>query len=318
MSISSADIPYAARAVLIPLRLFDRRVRATAAVTLSAAIIGLVVGVLLAHSALQAPSRLRPRLGASEPVVGLRGPAAGDLGAVLDVAAPFAMPAANASDRLRAARCLADAIYYEAALEPIEGRRAVAQVVLNRVRDANFPKSVCAVVYEGWKSPPGCQFSFACDGSLARPPMPGLYREALDVAEQALKGHVEPRVGLATHYHAIAVDPVWCAQLVRVAQVGSQIFYRWPGAAGRAGAFTGRYAGAEQIPPAALAAREPSDPKPGGAAELAAPVEAEPLADDRAPFLYGRRIRSRGEIQAMNRWLEGKRPITGGTADASP
>ena len=165
------------------------------------------------------------------------------------VAAPFILSSANAEDRSRARRCLADAIYYEAALEPIEGRRAVAQVVLNRVRDPNFPKSVCGVVYDGWDHPAGCQFSFACDGSMARPPIASLYRNALDIAGEALAGRVEPQAGLATHYHATSVEPRWRADMVRIAQIGSQIFYRWPGLAGQPAAFSGRYAGGEQIPP---------------------------------------------------------------------
>jgi hypothetical protein len=225
-------------------------------------------------------------------------------------------PTASAQDHSRARRCLADAIYYEAALEPIDGRRAVAQVVLNRVRDPNFPKSVCGVVYEGWNSGPGCQFSFACDGSLARPPVPGLYRDALDVAEQALTGHVELQVGLATHYHATSVDPAWRADMVKVAQVGSQIFYRWPGAAGRIGAMTGRYAGGETVPLTAdLLARAkstPGLPLPAMPATIAAVAgDDRMLTDDRPAYLYGRRLRSRSEVAEMNRRLEEKRPLAG-------
>ena len=52
---------------------------------------------------------------------------------------------------------------------PVEGRRAVAQVVLNRLRHPAFPKSVCGVVYQGAGSGV-CQFTFVCDGSLYRAP----------------------------------------------------------------------------------------------------------------------------------------------------
>jgi len=229
------------------------------------------------------------------------------------VAAPFVLPARAAEDRSRATRCLADAVYYEAAREPIEGRRAVAQVVLNRVRDLNFPKSVCGVVYDGWKTGPACQFSFACDGSLARAPSPGLYREALDVAEQALAGRVEPLAGLATHYHTTAVDPWWRADLVRVAQIGSQIFYRWPGGAGKPAAFTGRYAGGEQVPPMSeLIARSKLKREPGAQPPLATTPTAENdgIGADQVTYLYGHRVRTRAEIQQVNRLLEEKRPLT--------
>lgn len=289
------------------------RVRTLLAIAVIAPLIGCEVGMLLARPTLHGP--VAPRAGgrpASAPA--LRGPQTYIADPAIGAAAPFVAPAANAQDRSRARRCLADAIYYEAALEPVEGRRAVAQVVLNRVRDPNFPKSVCGVVYDGWKSGPGCQFSFACDGSLARAPVAGLYRDALDIAEQALAGHVEREVGLATHYHATSVDPSWRADMVKVAQVGSQIFYRWPGAAGRAGAMTGRYAGGEVVPPAAdLLARARSGPSASSPATslpiVAASDEEHPFTDDHPVYLYGRRLRSRAQIAQMNRWLEENRPL---------
>jgi spore germination cell wall hydrolase CwlJ-like protein len=64
---------------------------------------------------------------------------------------------------------MTQAVYYEAAYEPLQGRRAVAQVVLNRVRHPAFPNSVCGVVYQG-SNQRVCQFSFTCDGSLNRKP----------------------------------------------------------------------------------------------------------------------------------------------------
>ena len=59
------------------------------------------------------------------------------------------------------------AVYYEARSQNDDGQRAVAQVVLNRVRDRAFPDSVCGVVYQGSTRRTGCQFSFTCDGSMA-------------------------------------------------------------------------------------------------------------------------------------------------------
>lgn len=160
-------------------------------------------------------------------------------------AAPFFLNASSPAERARAVRCLATAIYYEAALEPEHGQRAVAQVVLNRLRDPNYPKSVCGVVYQGWDRYTGCQFSFTCDGSLLRGAMPVLYQRAEDYAEDALDGHVVAEVGTATHYHADYVDPYWAPSLIRIGQLGRHIFYRWPGGAGMPGAFIGRYRGGE-------------------------------------------------------------------------
>jgi len=161
-------------------------------------------------------------------------------------AQPFAIRGDDLDHR-RALLCLTQAVYYEAGFEPLEGRRAVAQVVLNRMRHPAFPKSVCGVVYQGASSPV-CQFSFVCDGSLYRAPAPAAWREAKAVAAAALLGFVETSVGSATHYHANYVAPRWAPMLTKITQLGAHIFYRWPGAWGQRAAFTGRYIGEPRDP----------------------------------------------------------------------
>lgn len=146
-----------------------------------------------------------------------------------------------------ALRCLTQAIYYEAANEPAQGKRAVAQVVLNRLRHPAYPNSVCGVVYEGVNKPV-CQFSFTCDGSLARTPMVNQWGESRKVAEAALAGKVEPSVGSATHYHADYVLPRWAFTLEKIEKVGAHIFYRFPGRYGSPSAFSRGWAGREAIP----------------------------------------------------------------------
>jgi spore germination cell wall hydrolase CwlJ-like protein len=160
-------------------------------------------------------------------------------------ARPFNLVPISTLDRQLAIECLTQAVYYEAGFEPLDGRRAVAQVVLNRMRHPAFPKTVCGVVYEG-ASRPGCQFSFACDGALGRPPAAGAWREARQVAEAALDGYVMTAVGTATHYHTDYVAPYWAPRLTKLKQIGAHIFYRWPGGWGEPGAFSGRYAGFER------------------------------------------------------------------------
>lgn len=159
----------------------------------------------------------------------------------------FSIAGAGVSDKERALQCMTQAVYYEAGFEPLEGKRAVAQVVLNRMRHPAFPKSVCGVVYEG-SNQRVCQFSFTCDGSLLRVPAAGAWAEARKVAQDALNGTVQSAVGLATHYHADYVSPYWAPRLTKLAQLGAHIFYRWPGGWGMPGAFGGRYAGLETIP----------------------------------------------------------------------
>lgn len=160
-------------------------------------------------------------------------------------ASPFTPAFAESSERLKSINCLASAIYYEAGAESEAGQRAVAQVVLNRVRHVAYPDSVCGVVYQGAERSTGCQFTFTCDGSLARRPGASGWARAQRVAEAALSGEVFARVGRALHYHADYVVPYWSSSLVKSAVVGAHIFYLSPGSAGRAAAFTARYAGIE-------------------------------------------------------------------------
>jgi hypothetical protein len=147
-----------------------------------------------------------------------------------------------------ALECLTSAIYYEAASEPLDGQRAVAQVVLNRVRHPAFPASVCGVVYQGAERRTGCQFSFTCDGSLRRAPAQSYWKVARAVAEAALSGAVYGPVGNATHYHADWVLPYWASSLNKSAVIGRHIFYRWKGFWGEPSAFRQRYAMAESKP----------------------------------------------------------------------
>ena len=155
--------------------------------------------------------------------------------------------AGTAQDQSRALHCLTTAIYYEAASEPDAGQRAVAQVVLNRVAHPTWPNSVCGVVYQGSERP-GCQFSFACDGAMARAPVRMWWDRARRVAERALAGEVYAPVGLATDYHTGAGNPVWAARQTFIGAIGAHLLYRPPGGGGTAAAFTDRYWGGEPTP----------------------------------------------------------------------
>ena len=246
-------------------------------------------------------------------------------------ARPFSLGFASEADRLRSVECLTAAIYYEAANEPLDGQRAVAQVVLNRVRHPAYPSTVCGVVFEGARRSTGCQFSFTCDGSLRRAPIPAIWDRARSVAEAALNGYVYGRVGWSTHYHANYVVPYWASSLVKAANVGLHIFYRWRGGWGRGPAFTSRYAGVEPVirwrggfgQPTAeerLAAGEldPRDAEAAAAAAAAvgelAPVGSvdsfqravlrryEPLRRDTATAQISERAKADPALTASQRW----------------
>jgi hypothetical protein len=163
-------------------------------------------------------------------------------------ARPFSMAGASAIDRGRALQCLGAAIYYEAASESTDGQRAVAQVVLNRVMHPAFPDTVCGVVYQGSERASGCQFSFACDGAMARAPSRVAWDKALRIAAVALGGYVFAPVGLATHYHTYAVTPSWNRQLVMTDAIGAHLFHRWAGYWGTPAAFNQIYRGGEPLP----------------------------------------------------------------------
>jgi len=194
----------------------------------------------------------------------------------VQAARPFAVSGSD-SDQRRALLCLTQAVYYEAGFEPIDGRRAVAQVILNRMRHPAFPKSICGVVYQN--NGRICQFTFVCDGALNRAPARAAWSQAEAVARAALAGFVDGRVGSATHYHADYVAPRWAPLLAKVSQIGQHIFYRWPGAWGQVAAFSGRYSGEPRDPmalrPAILPAALPGSLTDSAAA---AAVAGPPIA----------------------------------------
>ena len=243
-------------------------------------------------------------------------------------ARPFILNAASEADRLRSIDCLTAALYYEAAREPVDGQRAVAQVVLNRVRHPAWPSTVCGVVFEGARRYTGCQFSFSCDGSLRRGPIPELWNRLRRVAEAALSGYVYAPVGWSTHYHANYVVPYWASSLVKAHTIGAHIFYRWRGGWGRPPAFVSRHGGAEPAiqwrggfgqPSMAerMAAAEAGerDAAAAEAAEGALPIGSvdsfqravlrryeAPLNRERAGELIDERVRSRGDLTNSQRW----------------
>lgn len=144
----------------------------------------------------------------------------------LVAAPPFRFKGTPAA-REQAIQCLATAALYEAGSDR-QGQKAVIQVILNRVRSARFPKTVCGVVYQGSARPTGCQFSFTCDGSEQRRPEHAGWLTARAEATRALSGHVFGPVGTATHYHADWMVPYWIGSLAKIARIHTHIFYREP------------------------------------------------------------------------------------------
>lgn len=123
--------------------------------------------------------------------------------------------------------CLATGIYFEARGESERGQAAVAQVILNRVRNPTYPDTICGVVYQNrhWRN--RCQFSFACDGRPDRITNKRAYERAERIAMAVTTGQTWlPDVGSATHYHATYVRPRWARTMEKVEKIGLHVFYR--------------------------------------------------------------------------------------------
>ena len=123
--------------------------------------------------------------------------------------------------------CLANAVYFEARGESVKGQIAVAQVVINRVKNPAYPRTICGVVYQNKKWRNRCQFSFACDGIRDRISNKRLYKQAKQIARDVTTGKKWLKaVGDSTHYHATYVRPRWARTMKRKTKIGLHIFYR--------------------------------------------------------------------------------------------
>ena len=140
------------------------------------------------------------------------------------VANPIPASARTASQ----VRCMAEAVYFEARSEPVRGQMAVAQVVINRLKNPTYPGTVCGVVYQNQHMRNACQFSFACDGIREVINDRDAWVIAEEIARASLNGEAIwlEEVGAATHYHATYVRPSWAPQMQRMALIGVHVFYR--------------------------------------------------------------------------------------------
>lgn len=145
--------------------------------------------------------------------------------------------AINVTDEQAEARfCLAQNIYFESANQPYAGRVAVANVVMNRVEDLQFPDTVCGVIYqaklrENWKGNMvpvrnQCQFSWYCDGKSDEPTDSVTWMESLRIAHLVLTGTVPDLTEGALYYHADFVSPYWAPYLTKVVTIDNHIFYK--------------------------------------------------------------------------------------------
>ena len=121
--------------------------------------------------------------------------------------------------------CLVEALYFEARGETLEGQRAVAEVIIHRVKSSEFPNTICGVVHQGGVEKARCQFSYFCDG------VPEIYHEKetyLEIQRMAIKfldGHYPEIFDDPTHFHAAHVKPFWVSDFELLGQAGKHYFY---------------------------------------------------------------------------------------------
>ena len=160
------------------------------------------------------------------------------LGIILGMAFGMSAQKLYAFDANGEAICLAKNIYFEAGNQPLAGKVAVAQVVLNRIEHSSYPDDICGVVYQSkeyytsWtgKTQPKlgmCQFSWYCDGRSDEPLDTKTWLSSYEIASQVMMGKFPDITEGATHYHASYVLPEWADTKTKVVQIGEHIFYRW-------------------------------------------------------------------------------------------
>ena len=117
--------------------------------------------------------------------------------------------------------CLANAVYFEARGEPLQGQLAVAEVVMNRAASGRYPATFCEVITQR------AQFSFVRHGHIPQANHASdAWRRAVGIARVAAERKA-PRLLPASclWYHAEYVSPVWRHGLAETTRIGQHIFY---------------------------------------------------------------------------------------------
>ena len=155
---------------------------------------------------------------------------------ILTASLIFFINKAEASDANNEAFCLAQNMYFEAGNQPLAGKIAVSQVVINRTQHMNYPTDICGVVYqanwsENWKgnmipTRNQCQFSWYCDGKSDDPVDSKTWLKCLTLARNILQGEYGDITEGATHYHSVYVNPYWADSLNETVIINEHIFYK--------------------------------------------------------------------------------------------
>ena len=143
------------------------------------------------------------------------------------------------ADNYKERYCMAQNIYFESANQSFAGKLAVGHVVINRVRDEQFPNKICDVIYQAktrinWKGNEvpirnQCQFSWYCDGKSDKMKNHDLETKVLITVYETLSlwyQGIDITEG-ATHCHADYVNPGWAKKLRYTTRIGTHKYYKW-------------------------------------------------------------------------------------------
>ena len=161
----------------------------------------------------------------------------------------------NAEEELK---CMAENIYFEGRAEPMSGKVAIANVVMNRVMSDRHPNTICEVVHEGphresWKTrgkdvPDSdrkffpirnkCDFSWYCDGkkdivwvsymdgTIIEANMTA-WRDSIHVALFVMSDQIGDNTDGADHYYNYNIsNPYWVGAMDESVIIGNHRFMK--------------------------------------------------------------------------------------------
>ena len=121
-------------------------------------------------------------------------------------------------------KCLTDNIYFEARNEKDIGKKAVALVTLNRLKEDEYPNTICRIVHQ--RNGGNCQFSWTC--SKVRVTDLYTYNKCRSIAKQVLMNYevMHDVTKGATNFHRRDIQPTWAKRTKRTVIIGKHIFYK--------------------------------------------------------------------------------------------
>lgn len=132
--------------------------------------------------------------------------------------------------KVRECAKLAEAVYFEDRGGDLEGMKAVANVVMNRVNSGKYPNSVAGVVNQkkwtknGWV----CQFSYMCQLKNRKMADEESRYKAGYVAWKATNGILKDTTKGADHYlnkSKVKTLPTWVYAFNKTVKIGDHTFY---------------------------------------------------------------------------------------------